>query len=194
MPSGYFKCKEGVEAYEAVGKPYDDTLDDIRYDKIIKQTRSSPHQSRNKKVVRNMVRLIADDGEEYIKYDLHETRYDTIGAWHEIYQPNVGTYPIPVTQPTIDYGPDGTARDVVNGPIVRIDTGYLIPFTKENVEKIHKMANDISHTGRTQYIAKKGGRRILLRSYSEFRDATFVEIESGLVPEAEKAKAQKIRD
>lgn len=179
MPSGFFKCKEGVEAYQAIGKEYDNTLDDIRYENILKTTRNSPHSNRNKKLVRVMVRLTADDGQEYIKYDLYELRYDAIGAWHEIYQPNVGLYPIPVTQPKMEYGPDGIVQEVVNGPIVRIDTGYSIPFTKENVEDIHKMCNDVSRADRTQYILKAGGKKVTVRRYEDFRDKSFEELETG---------------
>jgi hypothetical protein len=181
MPSGFFKCQEGMDAYSAIGKEYDNTLDDIRYDNILKTTRNSPHTNKNKKLVRVMVRLVApEDGQEYIKYDLYELRYDAIGAWHEVYQPNVGLYPIPVTQPKIEYGPGGQVQEVVNGPIVRIDTGYSIPFTKESADDIHKMCNDISQRDRTQYLAKLGnGKRITCKNYTIFRDWTLEEIEAG---------------
>lgn len=180
MTNGFFKCKEGIDAYRAVGKEYDDTLEDIRYERILKQTQNSPHSAKNKKAVRVMVRELADDGNEYLKYDLHEVRYDAIGAPHEIYRPNIGLYPIPVAQPTIDYGPDGTAREVVNGPIVNIETGYSIPFTKEAADKIHELCNDISNRERTQYLIKRsGGKRNPCRNYQDFRDRTFEELESG---------------
>lgn len=180
MPSGFFKCQEGIDAYHAVGREYDNTLDDTRYEDILKKTANSPHSGRNKRVVRNMVRERADDGNEYIKYDLYELLYDAIGAWYEVYHPNVGTYPIPVTQPTLELGADMTTRSVVSGPIVRIDIGYSIPFTKENADKIHEMANDVSFRERTQYILKKGGaRRIDILRYEEFRDKSFEELETG---------------
>lgn len=180
MPSGFFKCQEGVDAYKAVGKEYDNTLDDIRYENILKITRNSPHSSRNKKLVRVMVRLMADDGKEYIKYDLYELLYDAIGAWHEVYEPNIGLYPIPITQPKIEYGPGGQVQEVVNGPIVNIETGYSIPFTKETADDIHKMCNDISRKDRTQYIAKlSSGKRVPCKNYEMFRDWTIEEIESG---------------
>jgi hypothetical protein len=196
MPSGFFKCQEGIDAYKTVGKPYDDTLDDIRYENILKITRNSPHSSKNKKIVRVMVRLVADDGQEYIKYDLYELLYDAIGAWHEVYQSNVGLYPIPVTQPKMEYGPGGQVQEVVNGPIVRIDTGYSIPFTKEAADDIHKMCNDISQRDRTQYLAKLGnGKRITCKNYAVFRDWTLEEIETGKINDnakLEKGKTEKV--
>jgi hypothetical protein len=126
-----------------------------------------------------MIRLVADDGNVYLKYDLEEVCYDTIGAPQEVYHSNVGTYPIPITQPTLDYGADGTAREVVNGPIVRIDTGYSIPFTKENADKIHEVANDTSFTNRTQYLIKSNGRKYTVEKYEDFRDRTIEELQTG---------------
>lgn len=180
MPSGFFKCQEGINAYREIGREYDNTLDDIRYENILKTTRNSPHSNRNKKIVRVMVRLIGDNGEEYIKYDLYELLYDSIGAWHEVYEPNIGLYPIPVAQPKIEYGPGGQVQEVVSGPIVRIDTGYSIPFTKENADKIHAMANDTSARGRTQYIVKgTDSRRYTCPNYLAWRDKSFEELQTG---------------
>ena len=188
MPSGFFKCQEGIDAYKAVGKEYDNTLDDTRYDNILKITQNSPHSTRNKKVVRVMVRLKGDnDGNEYIKYDLYELLYDAIGAWHEVYKPNVGLFPIPVTQPKMEYGPGGQVQEIVNGPIVNIDTGYSIPFNKEAADDIHnKMCNDVSRKDRTQYIVKLGnGRRIICNKYEDWRDRPFEELETGSYLKAE---------
>jgi hypothetical protein len=183
MPSGFSKCEEGVEAYHKVGKEYDDTLDDVRYETILKKTVNSPHSKRNQKIVRVMVRELANDGNEYIKYDLQEILYDAIGGFEEVYRPNIGLFPIPVVQPKIDFGPDMTTRDIINGPIVRIDTGYLLPFTKENADKIHEMSNDISQTERTQYTIKRtGGKRWHCANYAMFRDMTFEDIELGMPP------------
>ena len=197
MPNGFFKCQEGINAYAAVGKQYDDTLDDVRYDHILKVTAASPHSSRNQQVVRVMVRELADDGKEYIKYDMHELLYDPIGAFSEVYKPNIGTYPIPVTQPKIEFGADMTTKDVVNGPVIRIDTGYLIPFTPEAADKIHEKANDISQRERTQYIVKRGGaRRVSVPNYLTWRDKSFEELETGKVitlqePEKSKSSTRK---
>ena len=193
MPAGFFKCQEGIDAYNKVGKEYDNTLDDNRYDHILKVTANSPHSARNIEVVRAMVREIADDGNEYIKYDVHEVLYDAIGAWHEVYKPNIGTYPIPIVQPTIQMGANMTSSEVVNGPVIRVDTGYLIPFSPEAADKIHAKCNDVSQRERTQYILKRGGaRRITIKNYADFRDKSFQELETGkssTLQEPEKSKS-----
>lgn len=190
MPSGFSKCQQGVEAYQRVGKPYDNTVDDTRYENILKKTQNSPHKSRNQRVVRVMVRELANDGKEYIKYDIQEVLYDAIGAFEEVYTPNIGLYPIPIVQPKLEYGSDMIAREVTDGPIVRIDTGYLYPFTKEKADEIHAMSNDISQTERTQYLIKRtGGKRITISNYLDFRDKTFDELETGSYLKVE-AKSQ----
>jgi len=189
MPNGFFKCQEGIDAYSAIGKEYDDTLDDTRYDHILKVTANSPHSARNRNVVRVMIRELADDGNQYIKYDIQETKYDAIGAYHGTYKPNVGTYPIPRTQPKIEFGADMTTKDIVNGPIIDIETGYLIPFTKEAADKIHAMADDASQRHRTQYTIKRtGGRRVACQNYLAWRDRTFEELEIGTSQEVEKPR------
>lgn len=185
MPSGFSKCQEGIDAYHQVGKEYDDTLDDTRYENIIKKTVNSPHSKRNQKIVRVMVRELANDGNEYIKYDVQEILYDAIGGFEEVYRPNIGLYPIPIVQPKIEFGSDMTTKDIVNGPIVRIDTGYTLPFTAENADKIHEMANDISQTERTQYTVKRtGGRRWHCANFLMFRNMAFEDIEMGMAPAA----------
>jgi hypothetical protein len=62
--------------------------------------------------------------------------------------------------------------------------GYEFPFTKENVDSIHKLANDRSRNNRTEYIVSeyKGGRRFTILSYEDFRDKSFEELQTGKPP------------
>lgn len=180
MPNGFTRSKKGEEMYALIGREYENTMDDNDYAAFLKKTRNSPHSARNKKQVMVMVRLKADDGKEYLKYDLRETRYDAIGAECNEYLPNLGVYPIPIANPTLEIGENMTTQEVRTGPIIRYDIGYEIPFTAENVDKIHEMANDISYTQRTQYIVKAGGKKITVRRYEDFRDKPFEELETGV--------------
>lgn len=179
MPNGFTRSKKGEEMYALIGREYENTLDDNDYAAFLKKTRASPHSNRNKKQVMVMVRIKADDGNEYLKYDLRDTRYDAIGAEWSEYQPNLGVYPIPVANPTIQYGENNTTSEVRTGPIIRYDIGYEIPFSAKEVDEIHAMANDISFTQRTQYILKAGSKKITVKKYEDFRDRTFDELESG---------------
>lgn len=179
MPNGFTRSRKGEEMYQLIGREYENTIDDNDYIAFLTKTRNSPHTARNKKQVMVMVRLKADDGKEYLKYDVRETRYDAIGKeWHE-YQPNLGIYPIPIADPTIQYNENNTTSEVRMGPIIRYDIGYEIPFTTKEVDEIHEMANDISYTQRTQYILKAGSKKITIKKYEDFRDRTFDELETG---------------
>lgn len=179
MPNGFTRSKKGEEMYELIGREYENTLDDNDYINFLKVTRNSGHSSRNKKQVMVMVRLKADDGNQYLKYDLRETRYDAIGAEHSEYLANIGVYPIPIANPRLEMGDDNVAKEVRTGPIIRYDIGYEIPFTPEAADKIHEQANDISYTQRTQYILKAGGKKITIKTYEDFRNRSFEELESG---------------
>lgn len=179
VPNGFTRSKKGEEMYALIGREYENTIDDNDYIAFLKKTANSPHSTRNKKQVMVMVRLKADDGKEYLKYDLRETRYDAIGAEWSEYLPNMGVYPIPFANPTFQLGENLVTTEVRTGPIIRYDIGYEIPFTPENVDKIHEMANDISYTQHTQYILKAGGKKVTVKKYQDFRDRTFEELETG---------------
>lgn len=193
MPNGFTRSKKGEEMYTLIGRDYENTIDDNDYIAFINKTRNSPHSSRNKKQVMVMVRLRADDGKEYLKYDLRETRYDAIGAEWSEYLPNLGVYPIPVANPTIQYGENMTTSEVRTGPIIRYDIGYEIPFIPEEVDKIHEMANDISYTQRTQYILKAGSKKVTVKKYQDFRDRDFDDLETGAYLLLEENEQEQLR-
>lgn len=178
MPNGFFRSKKGEEMYALIHKPYENTMTDDHYAAFLKKTTNSPHSARNKQVVTIMVRERADDGNEYLRYELTDTRYDAIGAEWTQYCPNQGIYPIPVAQPKIEFGENMTAQEVVTGDIIRYDLGYEIPFTKENVDKIHELADDRARAHRTQYIVSeyKGGPRWTVHDYATFRDSDFADL------------------
>lgn len=166
--------------YQQIGRPYENTMKDDQYAAFLKKTTNSPHSARNKKVVTNMIRERADDGNEYLRYEISDTRYDAIGAEWTQYCPNQGVYPIPITQPKIQFGENMSTTEVLSGDIIRYDIGYEISFTKEHVDKIHEMANDRSRN-KTEYVVSeyKGGRRITILSYEDFRDKPFDELMAG---------------
>jgi hypothetical protein len=184
MPNGFFRSTKGEEMYAKIGRQYENTLKDDQYAAFLKKTANSPHSARNKKVVTAMIRERAEDGNEYLRYELSDTRYDAIGAEWTQYCPNQGVYPIPIAQPKIQFGENMSTQEVVTGDIIRYEMGYEFPFTKENVDSIHKLANDRSRNNRTEYIVSeyKGGRRFTILSYEDFRDKSFEELQTGKPP------------
>lgn len=154
MPNGFCKSKEGIEAYSAITRPYDETIMDTVYDDFKKQTAASPHSAKSTEQITKIRRVLADDGKEYLVYDSLETGYDNLGNERQRFRPNLGKYPIPVPRRELRMGPDMTQREEI-AEIIRLDTGYSIPFNKANFEKLHKNANDAKQRGATQYIAQR---------------------------------------
>ena len=109
---------------------------------FLKKTANSPHSAKKQEDCNSMIRERAEDGNEYLRYELRDTRYDAIGAEWTQYCPNQGIYPIPVAQPKIEFGENMTTQEVVTGDIIRYDIGYEIPFTKEEWIRFMKMANE----------------------------------------------------
>jgi len=175
MPNGFFRSKKGEEMYALISKPYENTMKDDQYAEFLRRTTNSPHSARNRKVVTAMIRELGEDGNEYLRYELRDIRYDAIGAEHEEYCPNQGVYPIPVAQPKIEFGENMTTREVVTGDIIRYELGYEIPFTPEAADKIHELANEKSRSNRTTYAVSeyKGGKRIGVPTYEDFRNKPF---------------------
>lgn len=180
MPNGFFRSPKGEAEYAKINKPYEDTLKDTQYAAFLKKTANSPHNARNKKVVTMMIQEKADDGNLYLRYELLDTRYDVIGAEWSEYCPNQGIYPIPIAQPKIVMGENMSSTEVVTGDITRYEIGYELLFTPENADKIHEMAVDRGRN-RTQYVVSeyKGGRRVTVTSYDDFRNKPFEVLFSG---------------
>lgn len=193
MPNGFFRSTKGEEMYAKINKPYENTMKDDQYAAFLKKTANSPHSARNRKVVTAMIREKADDGNEYLRYELSDTRYDAIGAEWTQYCPNQGIYPIPITQPKIVFGENMTTQEIVSGDIIRYEIGYEIPFTAEAVNNIHEMANDRTRSNRTQYIVSeyKQGKRFIIPSYEDFRDRTFDELLTGSYLKVEPKSSKK---
>lgn len=193
MPNGFFRSTKGEEMYEKINKPYENTMKDDQYAAFLKKTANSPHSARNRKIVTAMIREKADDGNEYLRYELSETRYDAIGAEWTQYCPNQGIYPIPITQPKIVFGENMTTQEVVSGDIIRYDIGYEIPFTVEAADKLHEMANDRARSNRTQYLVSeyKEGKRFTIMSYEDFRDKPFEDLMNGSYLKKDKATIAK---
>lgn len=191
MPNGFFRSKKGEEEYAKINKPYENTMKDNQYAEFLRKTANSPHSGRNKQVVTAMIRELGEDGNEYLRYELLDTRYDAIGAEFSQYCPHQGIYPIPIAQPKIEFGENMTTREVVTGDIIRYEIGYEIPFSSENVDKIHEMANDRSRSNRTSYIVSeyKGGKRVTVPTYEDFRNKSFDVLFNGKV---EQRKAEEV--
>jgi hypothetical protein len=177
MPNGFCRSEEGLKAYSDIGYPYDSTVMDDVYTEFKKQTASSQHSSKSREEITKIRRVLADDGKEYLVYDSLETGYDNLGNERQRFRPNLGRYPIPVPRKELRMGPDMTQHEAIV-EIIRVDTGYSIPFTKANFEKLHKSANDQKQRGATQYIVQRINQPGTTVSNAEaMSDGEFVQLE-----------------
>ncbi len=71
MPSGFNKSDEGTKAYQDIGRAYDLTLADEHHERFLKQTQASQHSGKAKTEIIKIRRVMADDGKEYLVYDVH---------------------------------------------------------------------------------------------------------------------------
>lgn len=192
MPNGFWRSEKGVEEYRKIGLDYPNTVTDDNYALFLKRNANSPHSSRNRRELRQLIRELANDGNQYLLYDMYEVMYSPLGGEDEFYCPGQGIYPIPVARPKIEIGPDMVTTDIVTGEIKRIDIGYELSFTKENCEMLHKYANDKSQQGGTQYILRRvGGREYRILTYESLRDNLFEELEPNPVTQAQPIPKRK---
>jgi hypothetical protein len=177
MPNGFCKSEEGIKAYAEIGKAYDSSLSDEHHERFIQQTKRSQYSAKAKTEVIKIVRVIADDGNEYLVYDELNRGYDNLGNPMHSYRPELGKYPIPIPRKELRMGPDMTQQEVV-AEIVSVDTGYSIPFSEANIEKLHKNANDAKQRGATQYQVQRSTRPgIVVKNYDAMREGEFIQLE-----------------
>src|SRR5262245_31132736 len=196
MHNGFTRSAEGVKEYQKIEKEYPNTLTDDNYERFLKRNANSPHSARNRKEIRVLVRELANDGEQYLIWDMYEVMYSPLGAEDEFYLHDLGMYPRPVTKQKIVFGPNMETHEVITGDIVRNDIGYTTPYTRENVEALHKFSTDKRQQGKTNYIVRRiGGRSITVPTYEDFRDRDFEDLETGayLFEEIEDSPSTKSR-
>lgn len=173
----YRKSKEGVAEYEKLDPPYNfypDTPEDIAKEKYMQMTARSPTEDRFITVLK---RIMAADGNEYLVYGQILERQDGIGNVHPWDNDTTeGAYqkPIPLKELKYDENNNPVRR---TKSIRRVDTGYSIPFTKENCENLHKDCNDNANAPqpKTQYYVEKwnDNKTVTVLTYDDFLNGEF---------------------
>ncbi len=158
------------------GRAYDLTLADEHHERFLKQTQASQHSGKAKTEIIKIRRVMADDGKEYLVYDEIARGYDNLGNEHHSARPNIGRYPIPVARKELRMGPDMSTQEVT-AEITRMDTGYSIPFSASNLEKLHKNANDKKQRGATQYYVQRGNNLVSVANYEAMKNGEFDQLE-----------------
>jgi hypothetical protein len=132
----YYWSKEGEKAWKDIGLVYPKTVFDVNYELYLEKTRHSPEEL-NLAMIHNLRRVLTGDGKEFLVFDFYELRCDNLGNEKHHYKSNVGMYSIPIPQYRMVEDAEGYKEKKAVGT-VGVRTGYSIPFTKENVEKLVK--------------------------------------------------------
>jgi len=178
MVWGFTKSPEGVATYSKLGLAYDDELFDGLYEKWLHETSAEedlPKYSHHKpKEVTMIKRVRTGDNKEYLVYSLVEYRVDSALNVKHWWLPNIGKYPIPIPRyetTTISFG----KQDRRIAEVQNIDTGYSIPFTKKNLEKIRDIG--LKYNGKVQYMVETSkGIKMSVATYHDLAEGDFEEL------------------
>ncbi len=175
MPRDFFKSKEGEAAYAELRVPYPEELYDAAYSKWTELTKRTKEKD-IKRYIQSMKRYITREGEEFLVYGESVTKQDPLGNEKSFYRGNIGKYGRPVPHYEIKVNAEeGYAKEKFVSHIDRVDDCYSIPFTKENVEPLHKYTD-----GNTAFVIQKedfqSGRRLSIASYEDWIDGDVIEL------------------
>ncbi|MGI0043492.1 MAG: hypothetical protein ACRD47_07255 [Nitrososphaeraceae archaeon] len=179
MVWGFTKSDEGVKAYADIGKEYDYNLFDELYEKWLRETTAdnlSKYTHHKTKEVVKIERVKTEEeedgggakGKEYLLYSLIEYRLDAALNVKHWWLPNIGKYPIPIPRwetTSIEFGK--VNRRIAE--IANIETGFSIPFTKANLDKIRDIG--LQPQGKVQYaVGTFNGIKTSVATYDDLRD------------------------
>lgn len=192
----FYHSPEGENEYKKIGLPYPKTVEDVNYDLFLDKTKRSGDEV-NKTQITKMIRVKSSFGspdgetnEEYIIYDIRETRFDSLGNEVTFTRTNVGRYPIPVAMYRVKRDSQGYEERFTAG-VSRIRTGYSIKCDKTNFTKLHKLCLDRS-SEKTQYLAQIEGeqRKYPIRSAEDFIGKIFDDLTKPMTVEVKQPSQQ----
>jgi len=123
----FFKSKEGVEAWSKVDLPYEHAAWDSDYDSFLRITKKTPEKDA-KSEIHNLLRMSLRNGEQYICYDMTETRYDNLGNRKKFYRSNLGLFHVPIPDYQMRMNAD-YERERFTAGYSMMEVGYSIPFS-----------------------------------------------------------------
>lgn len=169
----FFKSKEGVEAFSKVGLPYENAMWDNDYEAFLRTTKKTTEKDA-KAEIQNLLRMALPNGEQYIVYDLAETRYDNLGNRKQFFRSNIGLFHSPVPEYKIRMN-DDYEKETYTAGYTDIETKYSIPFTVKKADELQKLCSD-----KTAYLISLGrykeGRRIRCDSFEDWKEGEPLEL------------------
>ena len=161
----FFKSEEGVKAFQELDLEYEDEMWDKDYVEFLRKIQKTPEKDRVK-WVQNLQRVVISDEQEFLVYDLHEEGHDALGNNLTFYRSNLGCYHKPQGRYSIHVDIKTGEKQKKFDGLTTMETGYSIPFTTENIDKIVKKYV----TPQTHFIIRdkgKNDRRISVDSLDE---------------------------
>jgi hypothetical protein len=167
MVNDTYKSPESEAAYKEAGLEYPVHQWDKWYADFLKLTRNTKKED-HKMHIQNMRRFIRKSGEEFLIYDMSETKHDPLGNRKQFHRGNLGKYEIVHPRKEVKVDPEeGYAKKVIVTGIDFIEDAYSIPFNKKNVEKLTEYTD-----GSTSYTISKedyqSGKRFTVSSYHDW--------------------------
>ena len=190
MVSGFCKSPEGVKEYQKLNMSYPPDLQDELYDTWLSETNGDPklmaQYTHHKEKEVNQISRKRIGNKEYLVYSFIHYRLDpALNITHRSIS-GVGTYPIPRGHYHIDQGQYGKQTRVLDY-VEHTETGYSIPFTKKNLEKILSLG--LQSEGKVGLGIDTGVIRISVNTLEDFMNGEFAELAHfGKIPTAEQRR------
>jgi hypothetical protein len=189
MVSGFIKSPEGVKEYEKLGLPYpSEFLEDYYENEYFKDTKADAELVSKYgnghlpiEVLRITRKKTKEDNKEYIYYSVTEYRVDKALNLKHWFKAGLGKYPILQGRYEMVHKDFGES-DRVFKEITSINTGYSIPFTPKNLDKIRDLG--LSIEGKTAYsVEAPNGIKFSVATYEDLRNGDYDElIHFGRIP------------
>jgi hypothetical protein len=180
MVNGFLKSDEGIQEYSKIGLPYPNSTQDDLYEDWLAETQGYTEENaqyfrpHKEKELHRITRVKLGDGKEYLTCQFMHYRLDAAANLTHRYQSEVGVYTIPRPHYKFSHMDFGQMQRTVD-EVTSIERGYSIPFTKENIEKIHDMG--LQYEGKVQYaLSLPNGLRSSIRTFEDLRDGVFEEL------------------
>jgi hypothetical protein len=178
-----WESPEGIAEYKKIGKEYPRTVLDKDFTSFMKKIAWDPSK---RETIGDITRIRLADNSEFLIYGSKWEGHDKLyGNYDERYWDEVGVYEGLEKQITRVLNEEKNEfQEVVK--VGRRDTRYSIPFTKQNLEELHKKCNDrAARIGdRTKYsVWPEGGTKISVETYQDFLDGRFDDLHKyGKIP------------
>ena len=190
MVNGFCKSEEGVKEYQKLNVSYPTDLQDELYDKWLSETNGDlklmAQYTHHKEKEVNQISRKRVGNKEYLVYSFMHYRLDpALNVTHRS-RSGIGTYPLPRGHYHIDQGQYGKQTRVLDF-VENVETGYSIPFSKKNLEKILNIG--LQSEGKVGLGIDTGVTRISIATLEDFMNGEFSELAHfGKIPTPEQRR------